>query len=74
MPPALRLLARLNPVTYQVDLMRHAFGQPTELGVRIDILVLTCSTLVLLTLAGLLFDPEQRFAGRRGSSSGLEPR
>ena len=32
MPAPLRLLARLNPVTYQVDLMRHAFGQPTEFG------------------------------------------
>jgi len=75
MPSALRLLARINPVTYQVDLMRHAFGQPTEFSLRADILVLTGSTLVLLSLAGLLFDPEQRFVGRRGSSaSGLEPR
>lgn len=74
MPSALRLLARINPVTYQVDLMRHAFGQPTEFSVRADILVLTGSTLLLLSLAGLLFDPEQRFVGRRGSSaSGLEP-
>ena len=39
MPSALRLLARINPVTYQVDLMRHAFGQPTEFSVRTDILV-----------------------------------
>ena len=75
MPSPLRLLARINPVTYQVDLMRHAFGQPTEFSVRADILVLTGSTLLLLSLAGLLFDPEQRFVGRRGSSSsGLEPR
>lgn len=75
MPSALRLLARINPVTYQVDLMRHAFGQPTEFSVRADILVLIGSTVVLLSLAGLLFDPEQRFVGRRGSSaSGLEPR
>ena len=27
MPPALRAVARLNPVTYAVDLMRQAFGQ-----------------------------------------------
>jgi len=75
MPSALRLLARINPVTYQVDLMRHAFGQPTEFSVSVDILVLSGSILVLLSLAGLLFDPEQRFVGRRGSSgSGLEPR
>ena len=50
MPSALRLLARINPVTYQVDLMRHAFGQPTEFSVRTDILVLTGSALVLFGL------------------------
>ena len=68
MPPGLRLLARANPVTYQVDLMRHAFGQPTEIGLTTDILVLTGSALVLLGLAALLFDPEQRFVGRRESA------
>ena len=74
MPPALRLLARVNPVTYQVDLMRYAFGQPTEFGLTTDILVLTASALVLLGLAALLFDPEQRFIGRsRLPGSGLEP-
>jgi ABC-2 type transport system permease protein len=69
MPLALRLLARVNPVTYQVDLMRHAFGQPTEFGLTIDLLVLTGSALVLLGLAAFLFDPEQRFVGRRGSAA-----
>lgn len=69
MPPALRLLARVNPVTYQVDLMRHAFGQPTEFGLTTDILVLSGSALVLLGLAALLFDPEQRFIGRRGAAA-----
>ena len=34
MPLALRILALINPVTYQVDLMRHALGQPAELGRR----------------------------------------
>ena len=38
MPPALRLLARVNPVTYQVDLMRHAFGQPAEFVAGQDLL------------------------------------
>ena len=69
MPPALRLLARVNPVTYQVDLMRHAFGQPTEFGLTTDILVLSGAALVLLGLAALLFDPEQRFIGRRGAAA-----
>jgi ABC-2 type transport system permease protein len=65
MPPALRLLAQINPVTYQVDLMRHAFGQQTEFPVATDVLVLATATLVIFGLAGLLFDPEQRFIGRR---------
>ena len=65
MPPALRLLAQINPVTYQVDLMRHAFGQQTEFPLATDVLVLATATLVILALAGLLFDPEQRFIGRR---------
>jgi ABC-2 type transport system permease protein len=69
MPPALRILARLNPVTYQVDLMRHALDQPTEFGLAADILVLGASALVLLGLAALLFDPEQRFVGRRDSAA-----
>jgi ABC-2 type transport system permease protein len=75
MPPALRHLARVNPVTYQVDLMRHAFGQPIEFGLGTDILILIGSALVLLGLAALIFDPEQRFIGRsRLARSGLEPR
>jgi ABC-2 type transport system permease protein len=65
MPPALRVLARANPVSYQVDLMRHAFGQPTEFAVRTDLLVLLAVILVLFGLTCLLFDPEQRFTGRR---------
>ncbi len=69
MPPVLRLLARVNPVTYQVDLMRYAFSQPTEFSLTTDLLVLTISALVLLGLAGLLFDPEQRLVGRRGEAA-----
>jgi len=73
MPPALRLAAQINPVSYQVDLMRHAFGQPAEFGLMTDILVLAASSLVLLGVAALLFDPEQRFVRRRGSPAGPEP-
>jgi ABC-2 type transport system permease protein len=69
MPPVLRLLARVNPVTYQVDLMRFALGQPTEFGLTTNILVLAASALALLGLAALLFDPEQRFVGRRGAAA-----
>jgi ABC-2 type transport system permease protein len=65
MPQLLRLLAQANPVTYQVDLMRHAFGQPAEFSIQLDILVLVLVTLVIFGLASLLFDTEQRFIGRR---------
>jgi ABC-2 type transport system permease protein len=64
MPRILRLLAQANPVTYQVDLMRHAFGQPAEFAVQLDIAVLGLVTVIIFGLASLLFDTEQRFIGR----------
>jgi ABC-2 type transport system permease protein len=70
MPPALRLLARVNPVTYQVDLMRHAFAQPTEFAAGTDVLVLAGAAAVAFGLTALLFDPEQRFVStRRGRAA-----
>ncbi len=63
MPAPLRLLARVNPVTYGVDLMRHAFGQPGEFPAGQDVLVLVGVTLLAFGLTALLFDPEQRFVG-----------
>jgi ABC-2 type transport system permease protein len=69
MPPALQWLARVNPVSYEVDLMRHAFGQPTEFPAVTDVWVLVTVTIVLFGLAGMLFDPEQRFIGRRSRST-----
>jgi ABC-2 type transport system permease protein len=68
MPAPVRLVARINPVTYQVDLMRHAFGQPAEFGVATDVLVLALATVALFGLTALLFDPEQRFIRRRTTS------
>jgi ABC-2 type transport system permease protein len=68
MPAALAVVARANPVSYQVDLMRHAFGQPTEFAVQTDVVVLVVVTLVLFGLTCLLFDPEQRFIGRRSQN------
>jgi ABC-2 type transport system permease protein len=64
MPPVLRALARVNPVTYQVDLMRHAFHQPVEFSTTTGGLVLAATTIVAFGLTALLFDPEQRFVGR----------
>jgi ABC-2 type transport system permease protein len=65
MPGIMRMLAQANPVTYQVDLMRHAFGQPAEFAIQTDLGVLIAVTLALFGLAVLLFDPEQRFIGNR---------
>jgi len=72
MPPALRVLARVNPVTYQVDLMRHAFGQPAEFAVGPDVLVLAGSAMLAFGLTALLFDPEQRFVGRGTAAQAQE--
>ena len=72
MPPALRWLAEINPVTYQVDLMRHAFGQQAEFGVSTDILILVGATVVIFAVAGLLFDPEQRFIRRSPGGSRVD--
>lgn len=66
MPSALRLLATVNPVTYQVDLMRHALGQASEFTAGRDLAVLLGTTAVAFGLTALLFDPEQRFLGRAG--------
>ncbi|HEX7338067.1 MAG TPA: ABC transporter permease [Gemmatimonadales bacterium] len=64
MAAPLRVLARINPVTYQVDLMRHAFGQPAEFSPATDLIVLTVTAVALLGLTALLFDPEQRLIDR----------
>ncbi|MGH7498640.1 MAG: ABC transporter permease [Gemmatimonadales bacterium] len=64
MPPILRALARVNPVTYAVDLMRHALGQPAEFAPGRDVAVLLGATVLAFTLTALLFDPEQRFVGK----------
>ena len=69
MPSVLRWLAAVNPVTYQVDLMRHALGGPAEFSVGRDLLVLLGATLAAFVLTALLFDPEQRFVRRGGRSS-----
>ena len=65
MPAVLRVVARLNPVTYQVDLMRHTLGQPVEFGLGWDLGVLLVWSGAAFLIAVLLFDPEQRFIGVR---------
>ena len=64
LPPALRWIARVNPVTHMVDLVRAALGQPAELTVTGNLLALSAFAVVAFVLASMLFDPEQRFIGR----------
>ncbi|MEO8257972.1 MAG: ABC transporter permease [Acidobacteriota bacterium] len=61
MPIWLRGVARVNPVTYQVDLMRIALGQPGELPAGQSLITLLVSGLVVFAAAAWLFDPEHRF-------------
>jgi len=67
MPLWLRSVARLNPVTYQVDLMRVALGLPGELGVVRSLFTLIVTSVVVFGLAAWLFDPEHRLV-RRGAA------
>lgn len=64
MPPALRSMATLNPVTYAVDLTRAALGQGSEFSTTRSLVVLGSTTLIAFTATVLLFDPEQRFVFR----------
>jgi ABC-2 type transport system permease protein len=69
MPPGLRTVARANPVTYAVDLVRHALGQPAEVGILTAAGVVLGVLALAFVLAALLFDPEQRFFPRRTAGS-----
>ncbi|MGH7580681.1 MAG: ABC transporter permease [Gemmatimonadales bacterium] len=75
MPGALRAVARANPVTGAVDLVRHALGQPAEMGTAAAAGVVLGVTVLAFLLAAGLFDPEQRFFPRRppGSASLTPP-
>ena len=64
MPPGLRHVAQVNPVSHAVDLMRAALGQPTEFSVMRSILVLIVTTVSAFLLTMLIFDPEHRFTLR----------
>jgi ABC-2 type transport system permease protein len=72
MPGPLRALARANPVTYMVDLIRHTFGQRGEFALELDVAALVVTAVVAFGLTGLLFDPEQRFVGKP-SAAGRQP-
>jgi ABC-2 type transport system permease protein len=65
MPPVFRAIARANPVTYAVDLMRHALGQRGEFESWEDAVALLAASVIAFLITALVFDPEQRFVGRR---------
>ena len=65
MPAVLRAVARANPVTHAVDLVRHALDQPAEVGVSTAAGVVLGVLLLAFLLAVFLFDPEQRLFPRR---------
>ena len=64
MPPGLRTIARLNPVSHAVDLMREALGQPSEFGAMRAVPVLAATAVLAFLLTVVIFDPEQRFVLR----------
>ena len=49
------LLVHLNPVTYGVDLMRHALVQPAVFAAGLDLLVLTGFAVAMVGLALVWF-------------------
>jgi ABC-2 type transport system permease protein len=61
LPAWLRVAVLANPVTYAVDLMRGALGQPAEFSASLSLAVLGVAVVVAFALAALLFDPERRF-------------
>lgn len=65
MPVALRILARVNPVTYEVDLVRQALGERGEFAVTTDLAVLVAVLVVAGALTAILFDPESRLLPKR---------
>jgi ABC-2 type transport system permease protein len=70
MPTWLYTAVRLNPVTYAVDLMRGALGQPMEFSAATSLAALGVSIVVAFTAAAALFDPELRLsrAGREATA------
>jgi ABC-2 type transport system permease protein len=57
MPGWLRAFSRVNPLTYQVDALRHLMivGGTTAFGLRVDFLILVLALTLLIALAARLY-------------------
>jgi ABC-2 type transport system permease protein len=57
MPSWLRAVSRVNPLTYEVDALRHLMiaGGPTAFGLRVDFAVLVFALAVLVAVATRLY-------------------
>jgi ABC-2 type transport system permease protein len=60
MPTWLRVIARVNPISYAVDLTRYTLGQPAEFDTMQSLIVLCGTTALAFIATVLLFDPERR--------------
>jgi ABC-2 type transport system permease protein len=69
LPGFLQPLARADPLTYAIDLMRHpllhglyAANLSSDYTTRFDVAILAATTVILLALASLLFGEEEHLA------------
>jgi ABC-2 type transport system permease protein len=58
LPTWMAVLVRLNPVTYGVDLMRHALAQPSPFSMELDLVVLLAFSAAMVALALVWFRRE----------------
>ncbi len=59
LPAALKVLSRLNPLTYGIDALKHSVlgsAEIVDFSMMTDIAVLVFSAIVFITAAGLLFE------------------
>lgn len=56
MPGWLQVIARINPLSYQVDLLRSLMlGQPSVTGVAVDFGVMVAATTILILIGARLY-------------------
>ena len=55
LPRSINIIARLNPLSYGVDGLRGALVQTSQIGIGIDLIVLSTITLLLFIIGSYLF-------------------